>query len=47
MECAIINVYKVLIEHIKIGPLDLREILGYEEIARELNIRFDINGDII
>ena len=45
--CAIRNIYKVLNENIEIKPLDLRDILGYEEIARKFNIRFDVNGDII
>ena len=45
--CAIRNIYKVLNENIKIEPLDLRDILGYEEIAREFNINFDVDGNII
>ena len=46
-ECAIRNVYKVLNENIGLENLDLREAMGYEEIARELNIKFDTNGNII
>lgn len=46
-ECAINNVYKVLDANIGLEPLVLRESIGYETIAKELNIRFDINGDII
>lgn len=41
------NVYKVLDENIGLDPLDLREDIGYEAIARELNIKFDANGNII
>ena len=46
-ECAIRNVYKVLNENIGLENLDLREAMGYEEIAKGLNIRFDVNGNII
>ena len=46
-ECAIRNVYKVLNENIGLENLDLREAMGYEAIARELNIKFDVNGNII
>ena len=46
-ECAIKNVYKVLNENIGLENLDLREVMGYEEIAKGLNIRFDVNGNII
>ena len=46
-ECAIKNVYKVLVANIGLENLDLREAMRYEAIARELNIKFDVNGDII
>ena len=46
-ECAIRNVYKVLNENIGLENLDLREAMGYEEIAKGLNIRFDVNGNIV
>ena len=46
-ECAIKNVYKVLNENIGLENLDLREAVGYEEIAKGLNIRFDVNGNIV
>ena len=46
-ECAIKNVYKILVVNIGLEPLVLRESIGYETIAKELNIRFDVNGDII
>lgn len=46
-ECAIKNVYKILDENIGLEPLDLREDIGYEEIAKGLNIKFDVNGNII
>ena len=46
-ECAIKNVYKILDANIGLEPLDLREDIGYEAIARELNIKFDVNGNII
>ena len=46
-ECAIRNVYKSLNDNIGLEPLDLTEHIGYQTIARELNIRFDVNGNII
>ena len=46
-ECAIKNVYKVLDENIGLDTLVLSESIGYETIAKVLNIRFDVNGDII
>ena len=46
-ECAIKNVYKVLDENIGLEPLDLRKDISYEAIARELNVKFDVNGNII
>ena len=45
--CAIKNIYNVLSENIKIETLDFRDILGCEEIAREFNIKFDADGNII
>ena len=46
-ECAMKNVYKILDANIGLEPLILRESIGYEAIARELNIKFDVNGNII
>lgn len=47
-ECAIRNVYYVLNRYIGLEePLNLRENTGCEEIARDLHIRFDIDGNII
>ena len=46
-ECAIRNVYKVLDTNIGLEPLVLRESIDYETIARDLNIRFDVNGNIV
>ena len=46
-DSAIRNVYKILNENIGLENLDLKEAMGYEEIAKELNIKFNVNGNII
>lgn len=46
-ECAMKNVYEVLNANIGLTKLVSRNRLVYEQIARDLNIRFNVNGDII
>lgn len=46
-DCAIQNVYNVLNNNIKLETLDLRNTKCYEDIAIELNLKFDENGKIL
>lgn len=47
-ECAIFNVYKILDNNIGLEKFNFREdCMGYHTIAKELNIKFDENGEII